>query len=463
LSSNNNNNNDNNIKNLLVLFVPTKYRKPVKCHQSYPASIKKLQAKKRELWRLRHIPACRQKYITVSAQYETAVEKFHVDNETKLITLNSKKFYSHLNKKLTSHNSIPNLRKDKNYITSNADKAAEFLNTFNESFTADDGLLGFIPVQCQPTDIQPDFSPTSIAKHLKSVNSRSAAGPDGYPGIFWHSLYHSLALPLSLIFTKSFITGNIPLCWKQSIITPVFKKGDAMLASNYRPISLTSIACKIMESVVRDALLTHFNTHKLISVDQHGFLAKHSTGSQLLECLNDWTAAIEQNRCVDVCYIDFSRAFDSVSLPKLIQKLVAYGISGNCINWLKSFLLNRSFCVKVNSVLSGCAQQISGVPQGSVLGPICFVLFINDISKCVKYCKLKLYADDVKLYFDFNCNNWSNLLQKDIDAIAEWANMWQLNISISKTCMLHIGASVTKSHSARLGCWDAAVFSQHVP
>jgi hypothetical protein len=141
-----------------------------------------------------------------------------------------------------------------------------------------------------------------------------------------------------------------------------------------------------------------------------------------------------------VCYIDFSRAFDSVSLPKLIQKLVAYGISGNCINWLKSFLLNRSFCVKVNNVLSDCAQQISGVPQGSVLGPICFVLFINDISKCVKYCKLKLYADDVKLYFDFNCNNWSNLLQKDIDAIAEWANMWQLNISISKTCMLHIGA-----------------------
>jgi ribonuclease P/MRP protein subunit RPP40 len=194
-----------------------------------------------------------------------------------------------------------------------------------------------------------------------------------------------------------------------------------------------------MESIVRDSLMVHFDRNNLLNPDQHGFLTKHSTGSQLLECLNDWSEALELGNCVDVCYIDFSRAFDSVSLPKLLQKLAAYGISGDCINWLRSFLLDRTMCVRINNVCSNTISQLSGVPQGSVLGPICFVMYINDLSKCVKYSKLKLYADDVKLYFCFHCDNWSDLLQKDLDAIAEWAKTWQLNISISKTYILHIG------------------------
>ena len=122
---------------------------------------------------------------------------------------------------------------------------------------------------------------------------------------------------------------------EHSVISPVFKKRDPTLASNYRPISLTSIACKVMESIVRDALLLHLGNNNLINPDQHGFLTSHSTGCQLLECVNDWADAVERGSCTDVCYIDFSHAIDSVSLPKLIQKLVAYGISGNCTEWLK--------------------------------------------------------------------------------------------------------------------------------
>ena len=156
-----------------------------------------------------------------------------------------------------------------------------------------------------------------------------------------------------------------------------------------------------MESIVRDALLLQLNNNNLINPDQHGFLSSHSTGSQLLECVNDWTDAAERGCCTDVCYIDFSYAFYSVSLPKLVQKLVAYGISGNCIEWLKSFLMNRAMSVKVNHVFSDNITQISGVPEGSVLDPPFFVLFINDISKCIKYSKIKLYADATKLYFHF--------------------------------------------------------------
>jgi ribonuclease P/MRP protein subunit RPP40 len=195
-----------------------------------------------------------------------------------------------------------------------------------------------------------------------------------------------------------------------------------------------------MESIVRDALSAHLNNNNLITSAQHGFLANHSTGAQLLECLNDWSIAVEEGECVDVCYIDFARAFDSVSLPKLIQKLSSYGISGLCLNWLKSFLFNRTLCVKVNKACSNSAVQISGVPQGSVLGPLCFILYINDLPNVVQHCKLKLYADDVKVYTTFKPSLLVNDLQRDLDAISAWARSWQLCISVAKTFVLHIGA-----------------------
>jgi hypothetical protein len=170
-----------------------------------------------------------------------------------------------MNKKLSSHSSIPVFINDDRSITDDIGKANEFLYNFKKSFTADNGSLGVISdsLFCKPADIAPDFSPTNVAKHLKHTKPASAAGPDGLPGIFWHSLHACLALPLSIIFNKSFNSGILPSCWKHSVITPVYKKGDPSLASNYRPIFLTSVACKCMESIVRDAL--YFLILKVIS------------------------------------------------------------------------------------------------------------------------------------------------------------------------------------------------------
>jgi hypothetical protein len=364
----------------------------------------------------------------------------------RFLNLGSRQFFKHLNDKLKSHSSIPNLCSEGKIIVNDKDKATEFLNTFKCSFTADNGKLGNIPsAYCVPTNITPDFSVLNVSKHLKSVKPASAPGPDGLPGCFWHNLHAALAFPLSIIFNRSFACGILPSLWKHSNITPVFKKGDSLIASNYRPISLTSIACKCMESIVCDALLDHFKCNNLLSPEQHGFLNKHSTGTQLLECLDDWTDAVEHSDCVDVCYIDFARAFDSVSLPKLVQKLTAYGVSGLCLKWLNSFLTNRTMCVKVNRACSDSVVQQSGIPQGSVLGPFCFFVFMNDLPNVVKFCKLKLYADDVKLYFRYSPGAWSNLLQRDLNAIVEWSNMWQLCISAPKTFILHIGSKNTRN------------------
>ena len=167
---------------------------------------------------------------------------------------------------------IPNLHKDNDVISSNKEKANEFMNTLSKSFTADNGVNGAIPgnCYCDPTDICPDFTPKSVNKYLKLVNPASAADPDGWPGKFWHTLHASLAYPLAIIFRKLFNSGKLPANWKRSNITPIFKKGDPAVSSNYRPIALTSVMCKCMESMILDALLVHLTLKNLINPEQHG-------------------------------------------------------------------------------------------------------------------------------------------------------------------------------------------------
>ena len=184
------------------------------------------------------------------------------------------------------------------------------------------------------------------------MNRQASAGPEGLPGYFWFSMRDSACLPLSIIYNKSMLTGKLSDIWKKSIITPIFKKGDPTVYSNYRPVALTSVACKIMESVLRDFILDYLLRHKLLNKSQHGFLKGHSTGCQLLECFDDWSRAFENSRNVDVFYIDYSKAFNSVSIPKLIHKLKAYRLRGNLINLLTDFLTRRTYCVRTENTLS---------------------------------------------------------------------------------------------------------------
>ena len=232
--------------------------------------------------------------------------------------------------------------------------------------------------------------------------------------------------------------------WKKLIITPIFKQGDSTVYSNYRPVALTSVACNIMESVLRDYILDYLLSHKLLSKSHHGFLKGHSTDSQLLGCFVGWSRAFENSRNVDVCYIDFSKAFDSVSIPKLIHKLKAYGLRGNLINWLTDYLTCRTYCVRAENTLSEEVEQISGVPEGSVLGPICCALYINDLPYVVKNSVCKMYADDVKLYCIFDDDKSCDGFQADIHEIAIWALKWQFVISLEKTVILHIGRKNSK-------------------
>ena len=213
--------------------------------------------------------------------------------------------------------------------------------------------------------------------------------------------------------------------------------------SNYRPISLTSLFSKIFERIVKQQTLTYLLNHNLITSQQFGFLSKRSTCTQLLDCLNDWTLSIRNHHVTDIIYFDFAKAFDSVSHIKLVHKLQSYGISGRLLKLLSDFLSNRFQRVVLPNGVSTSRAVTSGVPQGSVLGPLLFLIFINDIVDLFDHSKvcIKLFADDIKLYLEIVDNSDYNKLQDAINKVHEWSKIWQLRLASDKCQHCHISLS----------------------
>ena len=193
-----------------------------------------------------------------------------------------------------------------------------------------------------------------------------------------------------------------------------------------------------MESIVRDAIMDHLTKYNIIANDQHGFVPRRNCITQLLVCLEEWSKLVEQGTAFDVIYTDFSKAFDSVAHERLLVKLEGIGITGNLLMWIRSFLQGRTQCVNVDGFLSDWKDVVSGVPQGSVIGPILFVIFINDMPDEVVKSLCKLFADDCKLYGTVNTTESSDL-QHDLCNLEAWSRKWQLPFNATKCKVLHFG------------------------
>ena len=178
---------------------------------------------------------------------------------------------------------------------------------------------------------------------------------------------------------------------------PIHKKGSKQDPGNYRPISLTSVPCKVLESLIRDELMQHLITYGLISDHQHGFRPRRSCSTQLVVTLDAWSKLLENSTPLDVIYLDFKKAFDSVPHKRLLCKLKGYGVSGKLYSWIETFLSGRYQQVSIGGCFSDTVPVTSGVPQGSVLGPLLFLMYVNDLPEVVD-CPIKLFADDTKLY-----------------------------------------------------------------
>ena len=364
---------------------------------------------------------------------------------------NPKPFWRYANSRLKTRSRVENLKDSEGSIVSEGDAKAKLLNQFFCSvFTIEDvDHQPALPREYTgPLLDSVDVSVHDVERRLAGLNQYSAPGPDGMHPRLLKETAAALSVHVTNLCQHSLNTACLPHDWKLGEIVPIHKKGSKQLASNYRPISLTSVLCKLLESIVRDVIMEHVMLYGLMHDSQHGFRRRRSCSSQLLATLDDWTSALERGDQIDSAYLDFSKAFDSVPHRRLLNKLQMYGIGGSLLRWVEHFLIGRQQRVVVDGSRSSWAPVTSGVPQGSVLGPLLFVLFVNDLPDVV-HCSVKLFADDTKLYCLGSGEIGRQQLQHDLDALVDWSDLWQLPFNEAKCKMLHIG-STNPEHTYRM-------------
>ena len=426
----------------------------------------RLKKRKLQLW-LRYVhshdPLDLSRYKSCRNKLRSLTRKLRQLFETELasnLKNNPKAFWRYTNSRLKTRSKIADLRSENGTIEHEDGAKATILNSFFGSvFTREE--LSDVPTLTierpvpELSDI--DISPPEVELKLHALNPSSAPGPDDIHPRILREARQALSGPLTLLFRKSLDTGTVPRDWTLGRVVPIYKKGSKQDPGNYRPVSLTSVIGKVLESLIRDKVMLHLTANGLLSDHQHGFRPKRSCSTNLVDVLDDWSRILECRSPLDVVYLDFRKAFDTVPHRRLLYKLQCYGIRGKLFAWIQSFLTARRQQVVVNGCTSGWIGVASGVPQGTVLGPILFLLYINDLPDVVDR-PVRMFADDTKLFSRVASIHEVSQLQSDLEALALWSEMWLMPFNQDKCKVLHIGHSNPTSQysmgASPIGCTE---------
>lgn len=355
-----------------------------------------------------------------------------------------RKFWKYVRLSLASRPRITRVLMEDGSLSKDDKETAESFNTFFASvFTQEDVEPPNIPLRTSHMMCTVDITYDEVAKAVRGRANGSAPGPDGFTYELFKEGGSAIIFMLTRFFRLLLSKGTLPTEWKLAHVVPIHKKGSKSKCENYRPVSLTCVACKILEVIITKAILKYFLQNKLIKTTQHGFLPKKSSTTALLEYMEDLLAALDEGESTDVLYLDFRKAFDSVPHKHLIAKLKSYGLEEPLINWIRSFLVDRQQLVKIRASISQKVGVSSGVPQGSILGPLLFVIYINDIDEIIENSSIIKYADDVRLYMSFpsviTTNIGPNLIFDDFLRVLSWSKTWLLNLNFTKCKCIHFG------------------------
>lgn len=363
------------------------------------------------------------------------------------IKSNPKQFWRYVNSKKSVSRDFPTLIDSEGSAISEDQQKADLFNRYFASVYTVENEHNIPVLLADNINIAQNDKPSLetititeelVFKYLSNINQSKAAGPDEIHPRVLHEVRSEVTKPLSLIFSKSLDEGKIPLEWKHAIIKPIHKKGKKSDPCNYRPVSLTSVPCKILERIIRDKLVTFLETNNLLNINQHGFRSGRSCVTQLIEIMEIWTDLMDKNIPFDTIYLDFSKAFDKVPHTRLGKKINRLGITGKLLLWIKDFLHHRTQSVKINNAISAKKPITSGIPQGSVLGPILFLIFINDLPDEITS-TVKIFADDTKIFRAINSGRDQIHLQEDLDRLLNWSKTWLLPFNIEKCKIIHYG------------------------
>ena len=363
---------------------------------------------------------------------------------TSQVKSDSKSFYAYVRSKSKSKIGVSTLIDSNGSTTDSPEEICELFNTyFATVFTAEN--VESIPdpettfkfgVEQRLVDLT--ITSSKVEKLLDKLRIDKAIGADDMSPRFLYYIKPGIVQPLTIIFNQTIADGLVPDDWRKAYVSPIFKKGCRGMAENYRPISLTSQVCRLFETLMRDEIVRHLEDKCLLFDSQHGFRRGRSCLSNLLTFMDKATESIDAGENFDVAFLDFAKAFDKVPHKRLMKKLKCHGIDGKVLDWIENWLSGRQQRVCLDGARSQWRSVTSGVPQGSVLGPIVFLVYVNDIDVGIINLLLK-FADDIKVLGKVQTLDEADAFQNDIRNIEQWSNKWLMPLQINKCKVMHLG------------------------